>query len=462
MTHVIFKHNGQDISIHCDIKDKFEEIIKKFFIKSEIKDDNNKLYFLYGGNKVDENLTFEQAISGKNKEEKELIIVVEEQPDDSLLLLNNKYKTEDILCPRCGENILLRIKDYKINLYNCKKGHNIENILLSRFENTKFIDSSNTLCSICKKKNINNSFNHKIFICTVCQINLCPLCKSFHDKNHKLIDFKERYSKCYLHNEDYIKYCTQCKLNICMICENDHKGHNVVYYGDILPDKEKIKDDIITITNYIDNFNGEIENIIFKLNEIKDNIDIFLNICNEIVNDYETKKRNYQILMNLKELEKYKLDLFKDIGKIINEDNIIDKFNDIMNIGYKMDNQYSIKKNEKDINIEKLNNQAVTFENNEKENSEKIKDCNYQQSYSDNQQIYQGNYNFQNNNIQQKYNYPVNYNHTRNYYPFPQTIPKCYEEKAKEVPFHEHPLKLSNSENIKCNICFNSSYPSYK
>jgi len=115
MTHVIFKYNGQDISIHCDIKDKFEEIIKKFFIKSEIKDDNNKLYFLYGGNKVDENLTFEQAISGKNKEEKELIIVVEEQPDDSLLLLNNKYKTEDILCPRCDENILLRIKDYKIN-----------------------------------------------------------------------------------------------------------------------------------------------------------------------------------------------------------------------------------------------------------------------------------------------------------------------------------------------------------
>ena len=148
--------------------------------------------------------------------------------------------------------------------------------------------------------------------------------------------------------------------------------------------------------------------------------------------------------MNLKELENYKLDLFKDIGKIINEDNIIDKFNDIMNIGYKMDNQYNIKKNEKDINIEKLNNQAVTLENNEKENNEKIKDYNYQQSYSDNQQIYQGNYNFQNNNIQQKYNYRVNYNHERNYYPFPQTIPKCYEEKAKEVPFHEHPLKLSN------------------
>ena len=466
MAHVIFKYNGHDISIHCDSKDKFEEIIKKFFIKSEIKDDN-KLYFLYGGNKVDENLTFEQVINGENKEEKELTIVVEEQPDDSLLLLKNKYKTKDILCPKCGENILLRIKDYKINLYNCKNGHNMENILLSQYENTKFIDPSNTLCSKCQKKNINNSFNNKIFICPICQINLCPLCKSTHDKNHKLIDFNERYSKCFLHNEDYIKYCTKCKLNICMICENEHKSHNIVYFGDILPDKAKIKDDIIAITNYIDNFNGQIENIISKLYEIKDNIEVFLKICNEVVNDYETKKRNFQILMNIKELEKYKMDLFKDIGKIINEDNIIDKFNDIMNIGYKMSNQNNKKKSEKDIIIEKLNTQIVTLKNNIKENNEKIKDYNYQQPYSDRQQIYQGNYNYQqNNNIPQKYNYQGNYNNAANFYGtrplYPQTIPKNYEEKAKKVYFHEHPLKLSNFERINCNICHFSAYPSYK
>ena len=152
MSNILFQYNGQKIAIQCDIKDKFKDIIKKFFIKSQIQDDNN-LFFLYDGNKIDENLALEQIINKADKEKKELTILVEEQPLDSILLLKNKeYKTEDILCPKCGDNILLRIKDYKINLYNCKNGHNIENILLSEYENTKNIESSNTLCGNCKKK----------------------------------------------------------------------------------------------------------------------------------------------------------------------------------------------------------------------------------------------------------------------------------------------------------------------
>jgi hypothetical protein len=63
--------------------------------------------------------------------------------------------------------------------------------------------------------------------------------------------------------------------------------------------------------------------------------------------------------MNIKELEQYKLDLFKDVDKIIKDDNIFDKFNDIMNIGYKMNNQKNIKMSEKDKIIDKLNNQII-------------------------------------------------------------------------------------------------------
>jgi len=509
MSNILFQYNGQKIAIQCDIKDKFKDIIKKFFIKSQIQDDNN-LFFLYDGNKIDENLTLEQIINKADKEKKELTILVEEQSLDSILLLKNKeYKTEDILCPKCGDNILLRIKDYKINLYNCKNGHNLENILLSEFENTKKIESSNTLCGNCKKKNICNSFNNKIYICLSCKINLCPLCKSSHDKNHKLIDFKERNLRCNYHNEDYIKYCTNCKLNICMACENEHKDHNIVYFGDIFTDKEKIKNDINEIKSYIEKFNGEIEKIISELNKIKDNIEIYYKICNEVVNDYETKKRNYQLLMNIKELEKYKLDLFKDIDKIINEDNIFDKFNDIMNISYKMNNQNNIKMREKDKIIERLNSQIVTLENNIKENKEKIKDFNNkndnlknelenknteianlesnlkkkeeelsklnsknyypgnngnnsynyqqpnygnqqpyygnQQPYYRNQQIYQGNYNYQQNNTIPPNNYAGYIYGNQNAYP-----PDSYEVKIR---FHEHSMKRSNLEGKICCVC---------
>jgi hypothetical protein len=510
MAKVIFGYNGQQIAIQCDLKDIIKDIIKKFFIKSQINDDIN-LFYLYDGNRIDENLSLEQIIKKEDKEKKELNILIEEQPEDSILLLKNKYKTEDILCPKCGENILLRIKDYKINLYNCKNGHNIENILLTQFNDTKLIEPTNTLCSGCKKKNINNSYNNKINKCLTCQIILCPFCTLTHDKNHKIIDFKERNLRCNYHNEDYIKYCTKCKLNICMACEEEHKNHKVIYFGDILTDKEKIKNDINEIKSYIEKFKGEIDNIISKLNEIKNNIEIYFNICNEVVNDYETKNRNYELLMNIKELEKYKLDLFKDIDKIINDDNIFDKFNDLMNIGFKMNNQNNIKKSEKDKKIEKLNNKIVILENDIKENKEKIKDFNnkndnlknelenkkteisnlesnlkkkeeelsklnsntcypvnnsnypnnYQQPYYGNQQIYQGNNNYPKNNIfQPNYNYQGDYNYggytfgTQSI--FPGNSPVASEEEI--LKFHEHPMKNVGLESIiYCCICHYST-----
>ena len=45
------------------------------------------------------------------------------------------------------------IIDYKINIYECKNGHKIENILLNEFEETQNIDRNNIICNICKKNN---------------------------------------------------------------------------------------------------------------------------------------------------------------------------------------------------------------------------------------------------------------------------------------------------------------------
>ena len=39
-------------------------------------------------------------------------------------------KSKEIICPKCNENILIKIDEYKINLYNCKSNHEINNILL--------------------------------------------------------------------------------------------------------------------------------------------------------------------------------------------------------------------------------------------------------------------------------------------------------------------------------------------
>ena len=173
-------------------------------------------------------------------------------------------KSPDIICPECKENILIKIEDYKIKLYDCKNKHTYDsNILFKNFENTQYIDISKVLCNNCKiSKNENNEF----YICMDCKmINLCSLCKKKHDKNHKIIKFEEKDTICNKHYEIYTKYCKECKINICIQCEKEHKNHNYIYYGDILPDN--INDDIRI---YIDKLNDNINKIIKKLTKLKE------------------------------------------------------------------------------------------------------------------------------------------------------------------------------------------------
>ena len=47
---------------------------------------------------------------------------------------NNIIKSKSIICPECKENIRIKINDYKIKLYDCKNGHNIDNILFEEYE----------------------------------------------------------------------------------------------------------------------------------------------------------------------------------------------------------------------------------------------------------------------------------------------------------------------------------------
>ena len=70
--------------------------------------------------------------------------------------------SKDIICPQCKENILLNIRDFKINLSGCKNKHNIKNILLNKYEESQKIDISNIKCNICNRNNINNILNDKV------------------------------------------------------------------------------------------------------------------------------------------------------------------------------------------------------------------------------------------------------------------------------------------------------------
>ena len=74
MTKVIFSFNGIQTSIQCFKEDKMATICKKFATK--IDADINSLYFLYGGIKINLDLSFDQLANPIDKSSNSMNILV--------------------------------------------------------------------------------------------------------------------------------------------------------------------------------------------------------------------------------------------------------------------------------------------------------------------------------------------------------------------------------------------------
>jgi len=68
------------------------------------------------------------------------------------------------------------------------------------------------------------------------------------------------------------------------------------------------------------------------------NIDIYYNIYNNIIDNYKKVKFNYEILQNINEFNNYNIIIIKDINEIINDKDINIKFQNIINIYNKINN----------------------------------------------------------------------------------------------------------------------------
>jgi len=326
MAEVEFIYKGISINIVCNKNEKMKDICGRFI--NEAKANKNLIYYLYNGSKINEELTLENIINNRNINKiKILANLINEEIRNSILI-----KSKDIICPECKENIRIKIEDYKIKLYECKNNHTINNIFLEKYEDTQYIDISKIICEICKEKNKGNAHDNIFYRCTKCKINLCPLCKSKHDKSHNIINYDLKDYICEEHNELYIEYCLECKKNICLSCENNHKNHETIFYKNIMRDKNELKNDINEYKKEIDIFNYNIDYIINKLKKVKENMIIYYNIFKKMIDNYEIRNRNYTILKNLNEINN---NIIRDI-KEINKDEMNDKIYKILNLYNKM------------------------------------------------------------------------------------------------------------------------------
>ena len=87
----------------------------------------------------------------------------------------------------------------------------------------------------------------------------------------------------------------------------------------------------------IDPFNDFINKIIEELNTIKDNINNYYKLEEYMINNYEPKEINYEIIYNINEIINNNNDIINDLNQINNNKKIQNKFYNIINLYNKKD-----------------------------------------------------------------------------------------------------------------------------
>jgi len=367
-----FNYKGQETIMQIQRNENIKDIFRRY--SNRMNKDINNIYFLNNGNKLNSNLELEKInhkfnkinifvfdICKKNNNNNEGSSIPKQDwlpsetpngEEEEIEKEKEKEKEEeefkDIICPKCGENCLIEIKDYKINLKKCDNKHDLNNILLDEYNNIQIINEikiKNNKCNICNK-NKSEINDNNMYKCCTCNINLCPLCKSYHNKDHIIIDYDLINYVCKVHGERYTSYCKECEKNICDICELEHdNNHNLIYHRDIIKNKEN--NNINELKIKIDKLKSEIKDIINKLNKIIKDLDIYYNINNIINNNNNIRNRNYQILININNIYKSNDIIINDINNIINESSINSKIEYLYEMYNKMiDNRNITKKYE--------------------------------------------------------------------------------------------------------------------
>ena len=392
MANAEFNYDGNKINIKCKLDEEMNSIIKRF--ESTIGNPKEELYYIYDGRFIKKDLSFNNQANSLDRERKIISILVNKIiPDDSDECLK---KSDYLICPKCKEKARISVKDYKINIYDCKNEHKIEDILINDFETTQNIDESKIKCQFCKKVNKSNTYNNTFFICMNCKKNICPICSQNHEKTHSIIDYDDKFFICDIHYEPINSYCEECKKDICMSCEKKHKGHKIITYGSIIPEAEIIKEEVDKFISKKESFKCEIKDIISKLNNLINTLDNYFKLYQDIILCYEKKKRNYFLLKNVHDMMKNNNFIIEDIIQIINEKCIKNKIDKIFDIYIKMnlssekenicisnaeENVLKDKKNDEEfntkLNIENNKNRIIEINKELMNASEKNKDNDY-------------------------------------------------------------------------------------
>ena len=160
MVEIEIKYKDESISFQCNENDILKNILEKS--NKEIFPDISSLYFLYSGNIIDINSSFSQLSTKIDKERKKMNILAY----DSKQKNGESNISPNPICGICGQNVKIKLIDYKVIIYPCANGHKDKILFLKDYENIQNLYFSKKLkCDNCKKIALN------IFIAIIVKIN---------------------------------------------------------------------------------------------------------------------------------------------------------------------------------------------------------------------------------------------------------------------------------------------------
>ena len=118
MNKAIFDYNGKKYTIQCDKEDIIEDIIGKFLSKSGKS--KNKLSFLYKGQPIDEELTFNECLDDEDEDTNSIRILVNEKDDSDP---EDEEDEDDLSDP---EGVSMDDFEDEININNISYGNNFK------------------------------------------------------------------------------------------------------------------------------------------------------------------------------------------------------------------------------------------------------------------------------------------------------------------------------------------------
>jgi len=286
--------------------------------------------------KADLNQHSEQSEENSNEKEKENEITHENDTTSY-----NTYR-----CPNCFSIPIINVKDNENKvILDCLQGHHLE-MLFSEYMTNEFQkNTSKMICSQCRE----DKNSAKIMrTCFECKKIFCKDCLSSHNKsnpNHHLNTIDNADINCPLHKSKYTYFCSECKKNLCDECVKDkNDGHQLIYFQNInlkshelteLKNNLEKENQILFKIKKI--FNDTLVTLSNKFNDIMSYKFLCLKYKNNILNTYETKDTNYQIIDNVNHLKFITKDL--KIEPEMNElDIIYELFNFLDSIEYNDEN----------------------------------------------------------------------------------------------------------------------------